>query len=225
MLRGLLVSLLFIGLAIYSLSNSTMAVFTDNETASGTFAVGTMDFRYRVSQDGGLHWGAWQNGSSASFNLPRLRRGQNGTVIYQIENLGTVDALLDLRNVVVVDYENGCKKREKKVDTTCDNPGAGQGELGATLLVTVMMGNTPVYNGPLNGFSGDYNINKPLPGNSTIEVEMTIDWFLPSLLSGLGNVNDDDDDDDENDDDDGHARDIIEGDSTAVSFRFELIQA
>ncbi|MDO8636903.1 MAG: SipW-dependent-type signal peptide-containing protein [Dehalococcoidia bacterium] len=65
MLRGILISLLLIGLAVYSLDGGTMALFTDTETASGTFAVGTMDFRYRVSQDGGGTWGAWQNGTSA----------------------------------------------------------------------------------------------------------------------------------------------------------------
>ncbi|MBF8264879.1 MAG: hypothetical protein HW384_743 [Dehalococcoidia bacterium] len=253
MLRGLLVSLLFIGLAVYSLSSGTLALFTDSETSSGFFKAGTLDFRYRVSQDGGLHWGEWQNGSSATFNLPRLRRGQNGRVIYQIENLGTVSSLLNIRNVIVVDYENGCTNSEQRVDSTCGNPGVGQGELGATLLVTAMAGAINIYSGQLNGFSGDYNINLPIAGGGMLE--MTIDWLLPSLPGGTQGDGEEDNDNhgngiindpnnsQGNGNDDGNGTgncngngnfnhgcgsgrgDIIDGDSTSVSFRFDLTQA
>ncbi|MDP3065023.1 MAG: hypothetical protein Q8O40_17740 [Chloroflexota bacterium] len=206
-MKRLLMSLLVLGASVADLVSGSLADFQDTETSlDNTFTAGTLDFRYRICIDvvGDATCGPWQDGTRASFTLPELRLGAAGLVIYQIQNLGDLEGFFDLRNVTVRNLENGCLAGERAVDTTCGDPGPGEGELGAHLGVTVVAPwSGTIYTGPLDGFPGDYDINERLaPAGSPLDtLDLMFDWYLPAS-----------------------AGTVVEGDSASLDMEFVLSQ-
>ncbi|MDP3063965.1 MAG: SipW-dependent-type signal peptide-containing protein [Chloroflexota bacterium] len=232
-MKRLMMSLLVLGASVAALVSGSFAVFQDTETSlDNTFTAGTVDFRYRICIDvvRDTTCGPWQDGTHASFTLPKIRHGAAGRVIYQIQNLGDLEGFFDLRNVTVTNFENGCSARERAVDTTCGNPGSGEdddegddegededddededhlgvtgeGELGAHLGVTVVAPRYgTIYTGPLNGLHGDYDINERLaPAGSPLDtLDLMFNWHLPAS-AGI----------------------VIDGDSASLDMEFVLNQ-
>jgi len=119
-----------VGLAGYQTYNFTSALFTDTETnTANVFTAGTLNMTV-----GGNDGTAFEN-----FAISNI--GADGTVSggkeWTITNTGSVPGNLTFKLNALTNYENGCNEPEALDDTTCDNPGAGQGELGDAISVTV----------------------------------------------------------------------------------------
>lgn len=128
--RKLLLALLGLGLGGMVVYNVTAALFTDVETTQdSTFTAGTLD----MNVDG--------NNGTAFDNIVVSNIGVDGTVsgtkTWTINNTGSVPGNLTMQVTNVVNNENGCNEPEALVDTTCDDPGADQGELGGVIATSV----------------------------------------------------------------------------------------
>ncbi len=119
-----------VALTGYQAYNFTAALFTDTETnTANVFTAGTLNMTV-----GGADGTAFD-----SFSISNI--GANGTVSggkeWTITNTGSVPGNLAFKLNDLINYENGCNEPEALVDTTCADPGAGEGELGGAISVTV----------------------------------------------------------------------------------------
>jgi len=117
---------LFLSVAIYS----SFALFSARSTGSGgSFTVGTLDLS--VADAAG--------GSSEKFVIDNIGVDPNpkGSKIWLIKNTGTLPGKLTLSTGLFANNENGCNSQEALVDTTCGNPGVGEGELGNVIQVRI----------------------------------------------------------------------------------------
>ncbi|NCN06645.1 MAG: hypothetical protein GW946_02265 [Candidatus Pacebacteria bacterium] len=110
----------------------TRALFSDVEqSGSNVFTAGKLNMTV-----GGADGTAFEE-----FNFTNL--GVDGQVsggkTWTIVNNGTVPGNLTLSMNDLVNNDNGCNEPEAIVDTTCDNPGPGQGELGAATTTTIFL--------------------------------------------------------------------------------------
>jgi len=108
------------------------------------------------------------------------------------------DAYICAKNLNVKDFENACNESETEVDTTCDNPGEGQGELSSVTKVKAWLEDntgdmvfdpsteTIVY----DGLFKDFSINTvALTGNTTkyLILEWCVgDWGTDGKCNGAG---------------------------------------
>ena len=111
---------------------ASFALFSDVETSgSNTFTAGTLDMSV-----GGANGTAFE-----SFSIENI--GADGVVsggkTWTITNSGSVPGNLTFQMNELVNNDNGCNEPEAIVDTTCDNPGPGQGELGAATTTTIFL--------------------------------------------------------------------------------------
>jgi predicted ribosomally synthesized peptide with SipW-like signal peptide len=118
---------------------ATAAYFSDTETSTGNvFAAGSIDLKIDNEcrfMGGDCPWenSDWEltdleEGVHKFFNFQDLKPGAYGedTIslhIYENDAWGWLK-IWNLSNL-----ENGCTEPEEEVDSTCDNPGQGQGEL------------------------------------------------------------------------------------------------
>ncbi len=110
----------------------TQALFSDTETSgTNTITAGTLD----MTVDG--------NNGTAFENISVSNVGADGTVSGQkewvINNTGTVPGTLTFKLTNITNTENDCNEPEALVDTTCSNPGAGEGELGDAITTGVQL--------------------------------------------------------------------------------------
>ena len=153
----------------------TRAYFSDRKTSSGNkFTVGTLD----------LQVGDSQNKQVEPFTISDLGTSEiTGQKIWKLKNTGSLSGqfIADLSNIS--DNENGCNVPESEVDTTCDNPGVGQGELGKLISVNLYINNTLKTTFPLtsagidslkNYWANSQNSFVLTPGQ---ESELKIEWF------------------------------------------------
>lgn len=110
----------------------TSALFSDTETnTANTFTAGTLNMTV-----GGADGTAFE-----SLNLANL--GVDGQVTggktWTIVNTGTVPGNLTFKMNELVNNDNACNEPETILDTTCGNPGPGQGELGVNMTVKVYL--------------------------------------------------------------------------------------
>ena len=90
--KGVLVSVLCIGLVAMLAGAGTLAYFSDTETSTGnTFTAGTLNLKY--STDGGE---TWQDGTNAYFTFSNVAPGDpvlpTKTMTFTLKNDGTIDA-------------------------------------------------------------------------------------------------------------------------------------
>lgn len=124
-----LVLVAVIGVGGYTL---TSALFTDTErTNDSTFTAGTLD----MNVDG--------NNGTAFDNIVVNNIGVDGVVsggkTWTINNTGSVPGNLSLSVLNVVNNDNGCNEPEALMDTTCANPGPGEGELGGVVTTSIVL--------------------------------------------------------------------------------------
>jgi predicted ribosomally synthesized peptide with SipW-like signal peptide len=115
-----------------SVSSSTLALFSDDETsAEQSVAYGTLDL---------VLGGAAQsdpievtNGAppQSGYGLP------DGARRLQLTNDGSLPGKATFTIRTVSDKENGCNEPEAAVDSSCGTPGNGEGELDDELIVVV----------------------------------------------------------------------------------------
>lgn len=127
----LLLVLLLIVVAAATVA-ATAALFTDTETSgTNTFTAGTLNMTV-----GGADGTAFE-----SFSISNI--GADGTVsggkTWTVTNDGSVDGQLAMSITGLTNTENDCNEPEAIVDTTCGDPGTGDGELGAAIATTLLV--------------------------------------------------------------------------------------
>lgn len=118
--------------AAISVSASTMAAFDDAETgATQSVAYGTLDLALGgTAQSSPINI---TNGAppQSGFGLP------DGSRRLTLTNTGSLPGKATFTVRELTDKENGCNEPEQAVDSSCDNPGEGQGELDDNVIVVV----------------------------------------------------------------------------------------
>jgi hypothetical protein len=120
--------------ATISVSASTLGAFDDAETgATQSVAYGTLDLVLGgTAQSSPISIG---NGAPPQdgFGLG----GADGIRRLTLSNTGTLPGKASFTVRELTDRENGCTEPEALVDSTCGNPGNGEGELDEGLIVVV----------------------------------------------------------------------------------------
>jgi len=178
-MKKILMSLVMITMVAAVASGATIAQFSDTETSNGnTFTAGTLD----LNVDGG-------NTNVVKYTVSNMRVGSQNIGTWRLKNVGSVNGFLDLHNIAVTSQENGCLDPETEAgDTTCDNPGVGQGELQNQVSLSKLFwdndcngwvgaGETTVYDGKVGAIASDYDVSKPL--NAGVEQCLTgqFNWW------------------------------------------------
>ncbi len=143
-MRKVLASLLVVGVLSVSLVGATKALFSDTEASEDNrFVAGQIDLKvdydgyYNKEVDGepDIHWEMTDlNEDQKFFDFDDIKPGDygEGTIsLHLTSNPAWVRAVID----DVHNDENGCTEPEASDsgDTTCDDPGYGQGELAQNL--------------------------------------------------------------------------------------------
>lgn len=134
--------MLVIGVVGTLATGSTMALFNDTEISDdNVFAAGELDLQIDHNES---YNGEYLEESSfplmddpnAFFNLNDVKPGDtgNGTISLHLEdNPGYIWMILNQ----TADQENGCTEPEEEVDSSCDDPGQGDGELDEEIEITL----------------------------------------------------------------------------------------
>jgi len=142
--KKILVSLAVIGVVTAIAIGGTIAYFNDTEISNGNvFIAGNLDLKvddnctYNGQPVQECNWQEADLTNQLFFNYDDVKPGdwgENTVSLHIHDNPAWVCAQIsNLKN-----YENGCNNPETKTgDTTCDNPGEGQGELQNALLFTM----------------------------------------------------------------------------------------
>lgn len=122
----ILLSFIVIAVVIGGTFLATRAYFRATGTAANNkIEAGTLDMQV----------GGAQGSAIEPFVVDNI--GQEGDVTgsktWTVNNIGTLPGRLYFRIQDVVNADNGCPQPETLVDTTCGDPGAGEGELGGVL--------------------------------------------------------------------------------------------
>ena len=126
-LRDMKTQKIFLSLTVIALVSLlsysvTSAYLTDKKFASGnTFSVGTLNLQVNDQTHANLE----------PFTIDALGTGSTGgTKTWKVKNVGSLPGQFSTSFDNLINRENGCNDAESQVDTTCDNPGPNQGELG-----------------------------------------------------------------------------------------------
>lgn len=155
---------------------ATQALFSDTETSTGnTFTAGSLD----LTVDGG-------NTNVVKFTIPNMQPGNQPHRTYSLANVGTINGYLDLENITVTSFENGCVDPEA-ADTTCDTPGQGQGELQNVLNLRLFVdygkdgwistGDNVFFNGKMSTLPTSINLNQAMTAGSDYNIVALVDWW------------------------------------------------
>lgn len=170
--------LIIIGVATSGYLVASGALFTDTETTTdSSFTVGTLDMD--VNGNNGTEF--------ERFTVENI--GADGTVnggkTWVINNSGTLPGELTFSMADLDNIENGCNEPEALVDTTCDDPGPSQGELGDAITTTVTLDGTQVIssnlaNASATGYATQWDTNAgtvviPAGGSVTVVMNWSTD--------------------------------------------------
>ena len=119
----------FIAIIAGVVLGATGAYFTDTETSpTNVFVAGTLD----LTTDG--------PNTTLSIQVTNIKPGDFGSGVIRLKNAGTITGDIIAATInKTEDKENGCNPPEALADTTCGNPGIGEGELDDYLKLTVWM--------------------------------------------------------------------------------------
>lgn len=159
-------------------AGATTAYFSDSVTSNGnSFAAGTLE----LNVDGA-------HTNVVKFNVANMRPGNQPKGSYALANVGSLTGYLDIESISITDTENGCNAPETTAgDTTCDNPGIGQGELSSLLGLTLFVdrngdgwysvGDSYIYNGMANAIAGSYDLNEQINAGSGTKIVAILNWW------------------------------------------------
>lgn len=177
-LRKIILSLFLIFLALSAVAVVTGAYLLDTGTSEGnTLASGTLD----LNVDGG-------DTNVVKFNVSNIKPGSQPKGTYTLKNVGTLNGYLDLENISVEGTENSCNDPETKAgDTTCGNPGSGEGELEDVVNLRLFVdkgcdgwistGDNVFYNGLAGSVASSYDLNEQINAGSTTCIVALFDWW------------------------------------------------
>jgi len=155
-MKKILLSLSAIAIVGVIAVSATTALFSDTETSTGnTISAGTLD----------LTVGGNDGTNSVFFNVTDAKPGQSGTQTYALVNTGSIDGTLDVSGITITGDEGSTPEPE-----TEKNAGS---ELTAHLTVTVTVGGTELYTGPLNALA---LTGLPIDLLKTESKNMTVAW-------------------------------------------------
>lgn len=196
-MKRILLSLVVLVLAGTAAVGATRAYFSDTETSTdNTLASGTLDLKVDDKEDANV----------VHVTLSDMKPGQTASYNWTLSNSGSLSGkpwveITNLRN-----YDNGCNDPEEETpDTTCGDPGLGDGELGANLLMKL---NAPgsvgyVYPNhascvggnqcPLNYWNSLGHIDEVVDGqvwdtiaaSSTLAGPMVLEFVVPSTTGNI----------------------------------------
>ncbi len=202
--KALVIVALAVGITTAGIYGSR-ALFSDTETsAENTFAAGTLDLSV-----GGANGTAFDNIAVANVGVDGT---VDGTKSWVITNNGSVPGNLTFQVTDIENFENGCNEPEAIVDTTCANPGLGEGEFGAALAVTVALDKGAGFENVISStmananqaeYATQWNTNAgtvTIPAGGSVTVRM--DWETNPLSYG----------------------NEIQSDSLAYGLQFDLLQ-
>lgn len=162
---------------------ATRAFFSNRETSTGsTFTVGTLDLK--VGDADGTNVEPFIiSGIGSSSDI-------SGEKTWTVKNIGSLPGRLYINLKNVVNYENGCNEPEAKVDNTCGNPGAGEGELGDVVVAKIYLDDVEKVSSNLNEaniakIGTDWSALEPVVLEGGTQKTIKIDWKTPR--SGYGN--------------------------------------
>lgn len=147
-MKKILLSIAVIGAVAALVTTATVSYFSDTETSTGnTFSAGSIDLKIDNechSYDGDCPEGSdWEltdleDGVHKFFNFEDIKPGAWGedTVSLHVYNN---DAWTWLKIFSIDNEENGCTEPEAEVDTSCGDPGEGDGELAQNLNFLIWM--------------------------------------------------------------------------------------
>jgi len=177
-MKKILTSVLTIALVVTVVTGATVANFFDTETSTGnTFTAGSLDLKI----DGG-------DDNVVKFNLTNMRPGDQPNRSYKLQNAGSITGLLDIEEIVVTSYENGCVEAEVEAgDTTCDNPGEGAGELQNVLGISLFVdynkdgwfttGDKVIFNGMMKDLPTSVDLNESLTPGQEKNITAIVNWW------------------------------------------------
>lgn len=184
MKKQVALSLLVITVVCVTTFQATKAYFSDSAKSLGSnFTVGTLD----------LEVGGANGANVEPFvinNIGSDANAMSGAKTWTVTNKGTLPGRLYFKLENVVNKENGCNTPEAKADTTCSNPGIGEGELGNLITAKIYLSDTLVTstkldNSSQNIIAGAWSNLTPVviaPGMST---QVKLEWNL--VADGYGN--------------------------------------
>ena len=178
--KGILTSILMVGIIAVGAGAGTLAYFSDTETSTGnTFTAGTLNLVLTDSADDGTE------SETATWVAPNMAPGDTGGAVLQVDNTGTIAGTLDLANVAVANAPGPTPESESLPDN---------GELGANLLVHMFfdvngngafdVGDTDIYGTDagllaLDGIAAVlYDLDYALGAGATTNISMN--WDLPT---------------------------------------------
>lgn len=173
-MKKILASVFTITLVITVVSGATIAYFFDTETSTGnTFTAGTLDLKL----DGG-------DENVVKFTVENMRPGNQPHRTYNLANVGSINGFLDIENIVVTPFENGCIEPEVEAgDVTCDE---NQGELQDVLNLRLFVdygkdgwfstGDREFFNGKMSTLPTSFDLNEPLNAGADFNIVALVDW-------------------------------------------------
>jgi predicted ribosomally synthesized peptide with SipW-like signal peptide len=183
MKKKILISILLTVLIGGGAVAATTAYFSNRETSTGsTFTIGTLDLK--VGDADGTNVEPFViSGIGASGDI-------SGSKTWIVKNTGTLPGRLYINMKDVVNFDNGCNEPEAKADTTCANPGAGEGELGNVVIAKVYLDDVEkvssnVREADTTKIGTDWNAIDPVIIEGGAQKTIKIDWNVPQ--SGYGN--------------------------------------
>lgn len=134
MKKRIVLSLFVICVTVSGTFLATRAFFRDTETGTGSkITAGTLD----------LEVGGANGTNIEPFIVANIGAEGNvsGTKSWTVKNTGTLPGRLYFRLQDLLNDDNGCNEPEALVDTTCADPGQGEGDLGKVLVLKVYLDN------------------------------------------------------------------------------------
>lgn len=136
-MKKILVSVLTIGLVASVAFGATRALFSDTETSTGnTFTAGTLDLEVDGENDPDVVHVSLSNMQPCDG----VGGAEHSTITYMwtLSNVGSLAGQPWIEITNLVDNDNACNEPEADVpDTTCGDPGPGEGELGQNLFMQI----------------------------------------------------------------------------------------
>ncbi|MCK4781336.1 SipW-dependent-type signal peptide-containing protein [Candidatus Parcubacteria bacterium] len=181
--KKIIISSAIIGLVAAAAVSGTVAYFNDTETSEdNAFTAGTLNLEV-----GGNDPTDWH------FEALNIKPGDTGSEEVLLQNTGSLDGYLHITFANLVNDEMGCTEPEGQPegsDTTCDNPGEGDGELAENLDLLIYLDedssdnfvlgtDTLVYQGKARGILQGDEFNYFLASSSL--KDFRVEWELPTL--------------------------------------------
>lgn len=172
-------SMMMIALVAIVAIGATKAYFSDVETSNGnTFTAGTLD----LNVDGG-------NTNVVKFTVANMSADDQRIGTWKLKNVGSINGYLDLQNIVVTSYENGCVEPESESgDASCANPGMGEGELQNQVSLSKLFwdndcdgwvgaGETAIFDGKVGTIATGYDTNRSLAAGAEQCITGQFNWW------------------------------------------------